>query len=163
MLYEKPSEKMLKQIECGSVIYIKHQNKRGQDLNHYTVVCNQNPQNDNEIVLAVITSDNKGPNLIPTLKKNYGESTIISVPSTAFRKLTRLSFINCNLPVFRNLSQLCNEVDSGEASFYHPGISDLLRISLSVRGMLESKLVTPEQKNYIKEKCSVTNKSDRSA
>ena len=126
---------------------------RDRDVKHYSIVCNLEPKNDSEIVLAVITSDNKAPDLIPSLKKSYGESTIAIIPPTVFKKLTRLSFVNCNLPVFRNLNQLCEEVDSGEACFYHPGINDLFRVSLCIDGMLLSKLVTINQKIYIKEKC----------
>lgn len=150
---EKPSTKMLKQIECGSIVYIKHKNKRNQDVTHYAIVCNMNPKDDEIIVFAVITSDDKEPNLVPSIKKNYGASTVVSIPAVAFRKLTHLSFVNCNLPVFRSLSKLCKEVDSGEASFYHPGLNDRIRIKLSVKGMLDSRELSPEEKEYLKRKC----------
>ena len=152
---ERPSAKMLKQIECGSIVYIKHKNKRNQDVTHYAIVCNRNPQDDKTIVFAVITSDDKGPNLVPNIKKNYGASTVVSIPLIAFRKLTHLSFVNCNFPVFRSLSKLCKEVDSGEASFYHPGINDRIRVKLSVKGMLDSRELSPEEKEYLKEKCII--------
>jgi len=151
--YFKPSDKMLSEIEYGSVIYIKHKNTRGQDVRHYAIVCNLNPKEDAEIVLAVITSDDKSAALVPRIKKMFGESTVVHVPEVAFKKLCHLSFINCNLPVFRNLNQLCEEVDSGEASFYYPGISQPIRVELSIQGMLNSKSVTIEQKAYIREKC----------
>ncbi|MBR4665176.1 MAG: hypothetical protein IKO93_15025 [Lentisphaeria bacterium] len=149
----KPSEKMLAQICPGSIIYIKHKNTRGQDVYHYAIVCNLNPKADPEIVLAIITSDNRGADLVPRIRQKFGPSTVVSVPAVAFRKLNRLSFINCNLPVFRSLSKLCEEVDSEEASFYHPGINQLLRVELSIKGMLDSRLVSPEQKAYIMAKC----------
>jgi len=152
-LNAKPSERMLAQIEYGSVFYIKHKNKRGQDVNHYAVVCNLNPKEDSEIVFAVITSDDRGVQLLPSIKKEFGATTVVSVPASAFRKLDHLSFINCNLPVFRSLSKLCEEVDSGEASFYNPGINQPFRVSLSIKGMLDSRVVTAEQKAYIEEKC----------
>ena len=151
--YSKPSDKMLSEIEHGSVIFIKHKNTRGQDVRHYAIVCNLNPKEDTEIVLAVITSDDKSATLVPGIKKFFGDSTVVPVPEVAFRKLSHLSFINCNLPVFRELSKLCEEVDSGEASFYHPGINQPIRITLSIRGMLDSRSVTTEQKSYIRKKC----------
>lgn len=151
--YFKPSDKMLSEIEYGSVIYIKHKNTRGQDVRHYAIVCNLSPKEDTEIVLAVITSDNKSAMLVPGIKKFYGESTVVHVPEVAFRKLSHLSFINCNLPVFRDLDKLCDEVDSGEASFYHPGITQSIRVEMSIQGMLDSRSVTAERKAYIREKC----------
>lgn len=121
-------------------------------VKHYAIVCNQKPLNDKTIVFAVITSA-KSDYLLTNVKRQYGKNFIQLVSPVVFRRLDRLSYINCHLPVLRTLEQLQREVDSEEAVFYHPGTDKFQLINICVSRMLESDKLSDAQKNIIRSCC----------
>ena len=149
-----PSERMKTLITCGSVFHVKHKKPNGEKVEHYAFVCNSDPANDEYIILAAITSDHDDQ-FLPRLRKKLDPSTLVSIPAVAFRRLDHLSFVNCNLPIFRSLIKLSEEVVSGETIFFSPGLRNLIYVDLCLKGMLNSNTVSPKWKEYIVQKCKV--------
>lgn len=147
------SERMKALITKGSICKIRHLNPRGQTVEHYAIVCNSSPATDTTIVLAVITSV-RDDRMLSDVRRQYGEDFICLVPPITFRRLINLSFVNCHKPILRTLEQLCDEVNSGSAVFYHPGTDNYTLISACISGMLNSDRVSNIQKEIIRTCCS---------
>lgn len=149
------SEKMLENIQCGSIIKIKHKNFQGKIVDHYSIVCNETLANDEHIVFGPITTC-RNSFLVDGIRNKYGNNTVVYIPQNVFSKLDRLSFVNCNAPVFKTITQLCSEIDSGEAYFYNQVVAEHFSISIG-DGMLSSrKLLDEWRRTYIKTHCKVS-------
>jgi len=114
---------------------------------HYFVVVNSDPLRDEVLLLTVASSQ------IETVKRRRAkepESTVVEVSQSTFGDFSKDSIIDCNQVFTKTLQDLCGQWQRKEIIPKNDIPHEILRALQ--KGVLDSRLVSPSDKEKIKAK-----------
>jgi hypothetical protein len=138
-----PSIAIDKNIRKGSVYYFTN-DKFISTEPHYHIVLNENPLDD-ELLLLVVSSS-KIDN-VKRINKNNPSETVVEICPTAYPAFTKKSIIDCNKPYITSKKELRNKFISGKLKLKCEMDIDL--VNILINGVLKSKIVENSLKRIL--------------
>jgi hypothetical protein len=133
-------------IAPGAVYIIE---KDGDVHEHYFVVLNLDPKNDENILLVSATTKHQNEQRYIALRQ-FGESTLVKVGANESAVITKESTFNCNRYIDPTLGDLCNSITMKRVDYIgaviEPAILEKLR-----EATLQSPLLRAKYRGCLKE------------